>query len=620
MFCFGEWGGPLWPLPSYSILFVLWGRNSPEPQNVIVAARVGKPPCYCFAQRFPHIDQIGRDVAGMVDGVDKYQYILTSRVEFLRAGFPETALSVPEVHDDEAFTQVKETSKLVSATRGKSPGVEELKALQAHVATGLDKRLLSVLHSHGWAWGSFPLSEVDKVCADLDRLSAARFAEIKLEEFLALKRDAKVPAPAEGVKNLIPLASLKLFGLRLGAAETEHDVKSLEIEFKDAYALIGEIISSVKKAAVVLTSHIDKTKQREVSRAEAAQKSEQAKKDKWEKLAKMQADKQAKQKSKPSASTANEIKTPPASQLSAIMSHATGKECVIKSFETEQDFEEWRKKIDKEKENTSFEEMGPYIIKSVKSLIDAHSERYVKSSFAIFHVQFPNTQQAKTNLRGQQPFSGDRKDKIRELMVGLAPPTVDIPKTPPFACVERAVAGVSQFGIMPKFVSSAQIERHGLATLRYQVKGTREVVAISFEDMMLIVKHIDEHFPGECQLQENIDVLQALQGMFARIEKRHLDAFKEIPVKVYRGQIAENSFLYMPCGFLVFERVIGDGTVLGTRTSTLDRVAYTSFKSLVQKYATGAHDENMVKFWVQVLTALNSKDATDVLKEIEAGQ
>ena len=147
----------------------------------------------------------------------------------------------------------------------------------------------------------------------------------------------------------------------------------------------------------------------------------------------------------------------------------------------------------------------PCCVAKATTLKTFHDERILKSSFAIFQIQYPNSQQAKVNGRGQQPFPNDRKERVRELMVALAPPQVAVPSTAPNVVLHRALSNVSQYGVSPTFVGNGIIERHGLPTIRYHVKGTREVWILGYT-------HI--------------------QSFFIALAKKSVDGFEPVPKNV----------------------------------------------------------------------------------------
>ena len=109
---------------------------------------------------------------------------------------------------------------------------------------------------------------------------------------------------------------------------------------------------------------------------------------------------------------------------------------------------------------------------------------------AIFSVQLPTQSQVKQEKRGQQPFQVDKKQDIRATMLAHAPTITQVPKDADHAFVDRSVSQLSQWGVLPGCVINGAVERQGLATLRYQTKGKKEVAVIKFASLANAMKDI----------------------------------------------------------------------------------------------------------------------------------
>ena len=107
---------------------------------------------------------------------------------------------------------------------------------------------------------------------------------------------------------------------------------------------------------------------------------------------------------------------------------------------------------------------------------------------AIFSVQLPTQSQVKQEKRGQQPFQVDKKQDIRGTMLAYAPTITQVPKDADHAFVDRSVSQLSQWGVLPGCVVNGAVERQGLATLRYQTKGKKEVAVIKFASLANAMK------------------------------------------------------------------------------------------------------------------------------------
>ena len=114
-------------------------------------------------------------------------------------------------------------------------------------------------------------------------------------------------------------------------------------------------------------------------------------------------------------------------------------------------------------------------IHQVSPLETLFNDRQARSAMAVFQVQFQQQLQVKTEKRGQQPFMISNKAEIRETMLSYGPPVLHCPKDPQFGNADRAISQVSQYGSLPSCVVNGASERQGLATLRDQTCGKKEV-------------------------------------------------------------------------------------------------------------------------------------------------
>ena len=75
-------------------------------------------------------------------------------------------------------------------------------------------------------------------------------------------------------------------------------------------------------------------------------------------------------------------------------------------------------------------------------------------------------------------------------MLAYAPTITQVPKDADHAFVDRSVSQLSQWGVLPGCVINGAVERQGLATLRYQTKGKKEVAVIKFASLANAMKDI----------------------------------------------------------------------------------------------------------------------------------
>ena len=153
----------------------------------------------------------------------------------------------------------------------------------------------------------------------------------------------------------------------------------------------------------------------------------------------------------------------------------------LQTHESVDSFDTWRT-WDGETAITNFTKAGslPYLIKAVDGLKTLTTDKEMKSELAIFQVQFTGSVQAKEKGIGQQPLQSSRKEKIREIMVQNAPPTVDgVAKD---IMILRFLNSMSTYGIMPQCTVNGEFERQGVPTIRYQIKGSRQYILINYLD------------------------------------------------------------------------------------------------------------------------------------------
>ena len=95
----------------------------------------------------------------------------------------------------------------------------------------------------------------------------------------------------------------------------------------------------------------------------------------------------------------------------------------------------------------------------------------------------PTRSKLRQEGRGQQPFNNGRKDRILEIMREAAPSGCKVPSTTRFGLFNKIMSTVSMFGTLPHATLTGAIERQGMATLRYHIKGSRQIVLMNYSDV-----------------------------------------------------------------------------------------------------------------------------------------
>ena len=198
------------------------------------------------------------------------------------------------------------------------------------------------------------------------------------------------------------------------------------------------------------------------------------------------------------------------------------------------------KKTRQDVEGTSFKKLGapdiPYAILNVANVQAITDDKSVKSAQSIVHVQFGLSDQAKKEKKGQYPLNCIRNDALRETILGYGPKVAafkmsgaaDLPTT----AVRTFLKSVSHYCQLNSCVVNGEIERFGLPSWRYQTKGRRQVVVVSYED---IRNCFDVRAMCETSKKNVLDVVKDLIcGMTVEI----LGDFFKNGGKVYRGEVA----------------------------------------------------------------------------------
>jgi len=169
-----------------------------------------------------------------------------------------------------------------------------------------------------------------------------------------------VPAPIENVRLLIPLAGLRFHSTIAETSATEHALKLVDKQFTERRGSIVEVITSVKKSAKSLLDFIDKSKQKEITKADKAKKDEVKQKLRDEQKAKVQADKEAKAKAKEGGAKIV-AQVGGEAQPCLIMTEKLKSFKGVETFEDEAAFATWQAS----KTTDDYNKMGPYKITSV---------------------------------------------------------------------------------------------------------------------------------------------------------------------------------------------------------------------------------------------------------------
>ena len=234
-------------------------------------------------------------------------------------------------------------------------------------------------------------------------------------------------------------------------------------------------------------------------------------------------------------------------------------------------------------------------------------------------MQFPSSTQVRAEQRGQQPYVADSKAALSEQMLECSPPQLQL-KGSDMTQVINLAKGISQFGMsltpLPCFVSGS-LERHGFSTTRFQWKGSREVFAVHW---LHVKNYIEKNFPDKYgRLKDNL--MEEVQSFFVTMDPEELKTFliSQLPrdskiVPFCKSLMKEGNVVFIPKGYLVAERVVGDCHVVGLRASSLDHINNEGFVDLVKTYQDEKAEEEWQPFkkkWEKYIRSFKKEGETD---------
>ena len=243
----------------------------------------------------------------------------------------------------------------------------------------------------------------------------------------------------------------------------------------------------------------------------------------------------------------------------------------------------------------------PYKVKSHPTLKNLVEHKAVKSVIGVFRIQYPSTQMSKNDGRGQTPFHSDKSSELRGLMLEAAPFSAASTEADRDNRIAKSMCMVSMFGQNAAFVGTA-LERQGLAQLRYQVAGVREVLVTDFKTAYKYVTQT-----GVARDDSENDVFSWIaKGLEAIHTDEQMEALAQNGGNMYRTTVQPFEFLSVPMGTITVERVLGAHAVYGYRTSFTDtsEAALDGFKNMLKCVADTKQDPStdpLVKFWTEVV-------------------
>ena len=372
---------------------------------------------------------------------------------------------------------------------------------------------------------------------------------------------------------------------------SEDDDKVVRTMFKNFLEAFEKTIKNVGMSQNEVLNNVANFDRRAAAEEARAKKQLAAEQSKREKKAQAEAKKQAKQHGS----------TVPVSNTAALCSHQLldmTHDCILA----------WPKFSAPESVAAAnpdqFNNGAPFVVTEhscVKGLVE---ERGSKASIGIFRIQFPASEQAKTDGRGQVPFNSPAAPKIREAMLTVVPPAhlVQTQGQEKDNVAAKAMEAVSLAGCA-RGTSYQGLEKQSFATIRYNISGRREILAINYMDMCRFAAEIGVAGKLEQASSHDVHVKSIVDALAC---KDGLDTFKKLGLVMHRAVINPGEAFFIPMCSWLLERTIGDETVIGLRTACLlsTRRPHDSLQLFVSNYKKVHGEDGVVNFWAKVLGLL----------------
>ena len=177
----------------------------------------------------------------------------------------------------------------------------------------------------------------------------------------------------------------------------------------------------------------------------------------------------------------------------------------------------------------------PYMIQKCSPVEEICSDKAIKSAQGIFNVQFAMSNQAKTDKKGQIPLTTPRNDRLREVVYSHGPKIADFkmsgPVPPPTVAVRNFIKSVSHYAQLTSCISNGETERFGLPSWRYQSKGTRQVVFVSYDHLRVFFD-----FKAVCEKLQ-APLLDMVRDILATMSESVFKDFLDSGGVIYRGEV-----------------------------------------------------------------------------------
>ena len=336
-------------------------------------------------------------------------------------------------------------------------------------------------------------------------------------------------------------------------AATEDDIKLVHKDLKEVMASFKRLLTALARATSDLAKAMDQKKKKLLSQAEKQRKQDEAQKKKAEK------------------------------ELQKQIKNAKGQQCdlpcmfmeagIVKDMMHEipvfDSVEALKAQL---KAGGRLHEGGVYLLKNAGAMqAEVESVSGLKGFLQIFETQFPMSKQAKEKQRAQSQVKIDGMGKIKEAMMSCCSSRCTaFPSSGESPNVSLSEVFAYGFTSTMKFSGT---EFLGMSSVRYSMKGEREVVVCSAAELWAILDPTQNHrfsnerivttVLGEKLWSSRLDE-PWIQDL---LKKGKADGSSKI---FYKGVVPENSVLFLPAGVILCERALNNKVSIGLRMSVKD--------------------------------------------------
>ena len=463
-------------------------------------------------------------------------------------------------------------------------------------------QLKGTLSKHGWVSGmqglpesstNASITEIRSKFMDLWGASTRRLVATTLAQHKGALGKALPFSDAGEVPVIWELQTLQDRAMTIASEDEDKVVRHL---FKNFHDSVDKVIRSIGMSYTEALNNVANHDRRVAAEAARIKKQQEAEASKQQKKAQAEAKKKA---AKPDAVAAESALAASQSHPLMDMTH----ECILT----------WPKFANPDAlAKASSEQLKPgvpFVVTDHPCLRGLCEERATKALVGIFRIQFPLSEQAKKDGRGQIPFSGQPAPKLREAMLAAAAPQKDIIQVKPKDkqkenVVQKAIDALSLAACAPGSCYQG-LEKQSFATVRHSISGRREILVLNYKDLCKFAAHtkLEEHLAKsqshEMYVKQVVDALASPEA---------LQTFKDLGGAMYRVVINPGETFFVPMCSWLLERTVGEDYVVGFRTACLmsTQGPCDSLKGFMSNHQKVHGDDNVHQFWTKVLALLAS--------------